>query len=134
MGKLSREELNRRDGIQWALRIVHEGGVEALERECEIRRISDVPVGLRERELNQFCNNVRANAVDTICIIALATLEDEFDFTREQCNRFKERFNLKTDCLVDGYATWDDIKQQLQDDMDMKLEIRENSQSVTIKG
>jgi hypothetical protein len=134
MARLSKEEQARRDGMQWALRIAEEGGVEALKRECEIRSITDLPVGLREKEADQFCNNVKANTFDAIRIMALTVLTDEFDFDTEQCNRFMDRFNLKTECLKGAYVNWHDLIEQLHEDLDIKLEIRENRNNVHIKG
>lgn len=134
MGRLSKEEQARRDGMQWALRVAEDGGVEALKRECEIRSITDLPVGVREKEADQFCNNVKMNTVDAVTTLSLTVLTDEFGFTREQCNRFKERFNLKTECLLGGFVNWNELLEQIREDLDMKLEIRENSNNVHIKG
>lgn len=134
MGRLSKEEQARRDGMQWALRVAEDGGVEALKRECEIRSITDLPVGIREKEADVFCNNVKMNTVDAVTILSLTVLTDEFGFTREQCNRFKERFDLKTDCLMGCYVNWRELIEQIQEDLDMKLEIRANSNNVHIKG
>lgn len=134
MARLSKEEQARRDGMQWALRVAEDGGVEALKRECERRSITDVPVGVRENEAKKFCDNVKANTLDTVLILALTVLTDEFGFTREDCDRFRDRFNLKVDCLLGDYATWSDLLGQLQEDLDMKLEIRVNANNVHIKG
>lgn len=134
MARLSKEEQARRDGMQWALRVAEDGGVEALKRECELRSITDLPVGVREKEADQFCNNVKMNTVDAVTTLSLTVLTDEFGFTREQCNRFKERFNLKTECLLGGFVNWSELLEQIREDLDMKLEIRENSNNVHIKG
>ena len=134
MARLSKEEQARRDGMQWALRVAEDGGVEALKRECEIRSITDLPVGVREKEADQFCNNVKMNTVDAVTILSLTVLTDEFGFTREQCNQFKERFNLKTECILGGFVNWKELLEQIREDLDMKLKIRENSNNVHIKG
>lgn len=133
MGKISKEEQQRRDGMQWALRIAKEGGVEALEAECTRRGISDVPVGLRESEVNQFVLNVKENTIDVMSLISLTVLTDEFDFGKEQCERFKARFFDKTDCILGDYVTYKELIEQLQDDLDMKMSIRVNNRGVTVK-
>lgn len=134
MARLSKEEQARRDGMQWALRVVEQGGVEALRRECQIRSIQNVPVGIKEKELNEFVYNVKLNTLDCLTIMGIAVLIDEFDFNEEQCSRFKQRFNLKADCICGDYASWEDIKAQIEEDIDMKLEIRANNNNVHIEG
>ena len=134
MGKLNKEEQARRDGMQFALRVVEQGGVEALRRECQIRNVANVPVGIKEKELNEFVYNVKLNTMDCMLIMSLAVLVDEFDFNEEQCQQFKQRFELKADCICEDYASWDDIKAQLKEDVNMKLEIRANDRNVTIEG
>lgn len=134
MGKVNKEEQARRDGMQFALRVVEQGGIEALRRECQIRNIQNVPVGIKEKELNEFAYNVKLNTMDCLTIMGIAVLIDEFDFDEEKCNRFKERFNLKADCICEDFASWEDIKAQIEEDIDMKLEIRANDKNVTIEG
>lgn len=134
MGKVNKEEQARRDGMQFALRVAESGGIEALRRECQIRGVQNVPVGIKEKELNEFAYNVKLNTLDCLTIMGIAVLIDEFDFTEEQCSRFKQRFNLKADCICGDYASWEDIKAQIEEDIDMKLEIRANDRHVTIEG
>ena len=134
MGRLSKEEQARRDGMQWARRVAESGGLEALIKECEARNISNLPVGVLTSEAQQFCNNVKMNTLDAVTVLSLTVLEDEFGFTREQCNQFKERFNLKTECLLGDYVTWSELIEQLKDELDIKLDIRENRNNVILKG
>lgn len=125
MARISKEEQARRDGMQWALRIAEKGGLDALRHECEIRGIhEEIPVGVSQKELQALSENVERCAVDCTLVMTLHTLIDEFDFTEEMCNRFKERYNSKTECLLSDYTTWSDIIVSLSEDINMKLEIR----------
>jgi hypothetical protein len=54
----------------------------------------------------------------------LLTLRDEFDFGEKRCKRFLERFDSKTDFLLSGEVTWDDITDTLLEEINTKLDIR----------
>lgn len=62
--------------------------------------------------------------LDTILIMSLVTLHDEFGFGTERLNRFKKRFNLKSQTIAGGYETWQGMKDILLEECGMKLEIR----------
>ena len=48
--------------------------------------------------------------------MACATLHDEYGFGFDRMNRFIDRFNTKTECLVDNYVDWEDIQQTIKEE------------------
>ena len=64
----------------------------------------------------------------------LEFLKDEFDFGSKRLDRFKKRFNDKTECLESGNVTWVDMIEQIQQENDIKLQLRENDTNVWRKG
>ena len=50
-------------------------------------------------------------------------LHDEFGFGKKRLQQAVERFNLKVDCLCEGYVTWQDYIDTLKDEVDIELEI-----------
>ena len=95
----------REDGLLMALDIVKKGGIEALEK---------ATVKIKEQLL------------DTVTILAVATLHDEYGFGAKRCERFIERFNLKAECLVDDMASWDDYIRTIREELGIELTIRKN--------
>ena len=44
------------------------------------------------------------------------TLRDEYGFGYDRMNRFIHRFNLKTECLVDGYVNWKELQETIREE------------------
>jgi hypothetical protein len=132
MARLDKEEIARRDGMAYALRIAKEKGIEGLEEEIKYRNITEIPIAIKRDKLNECIENIKLNTIDTILVLSAVTLRDEFGFGKARLARFIERFNLKTDCLVEDYCTWDDLRQNLEEECGIKLSIRQNNQNVRL--
>lgn len=132
MARLDKEEIARRDGMAYALRIAKEKGIEGLEEEIKYRNITEIPIAIKRDKLNECIENIKLNTIDTILVLSAVTLRDEFGFGKERLARFIGRFNLKTDCLVEDYCTWDDLRQNLEEECGIKLSIRQNNQNVRL--
>lgn len=116
----------RNDGMAFALKIAKEQGIEALETECKYRGCTNLPSKVPKKAADEFVKKMKENTIDTILILSGAVLRDEFGFGKKRLERFKERFMLKTECLVEDYCTWDDIKESLKEEVGMELDIRKN--------
>lgn len=132
MARLDKEEIARRDGMAYALRIAKEKGIEGLEEEIKYRNITEIPIAIKRDKLNECIENIKLNTIDTILVLSAVTLRDEFGFGKARLTRFIERFNLKTDCLVEDYCTWDDLRQNLEEECGIRLSIRQNNQNVRL--
>lgn len=53
-------------------------------------------------------------------------MKDEFDFETKRLDRFKKRFNDKTECLETGNVTWIDMIEQVREENNIKLDLRKN--------
>lgn len=114
----------RNDGMAFALKIAKEQGIEVLEKEVAYRKATFLPSAVQEKDVNKFVEEVKMNCLDTVLIMSLMVLRDEFDFEQEDLNRFKQRFNLKSECLADDYTTWKDLQEILQEETNIKTTIR----------
>lgn len=132
MARMDKEENARRSGMMYALKIAKEKGIEGLEEEIKYRNITEIPIAIKRDKLNECIENIKLNTIDTILVLSAVTLRDEFGFGKERLARFIERFNLKTDCLVEDYCTWDDLRQNLEEECGIKLSIRQNNQNVRL--
>lgn len=132
MAKLSKEEQARREGMSYAHRLVKDGGLDALEKDMKMRGITDCPIGITQKEMDEFAEKVRWSVLDTVLILAACTLQDDFGFGRIRVERFIKGFNGRAAEIADGYAEWGDFQDQLRDDLKIELEIRRNDKDIVI--
>ena len=116
MGKLSQEEAARYGGAAWMVEYIKKNGIEAAEKELEMRGARNIPLGVNKTDLHKFEVEEKRNTIATILLMACATLHDEYGFGFDRMNRFIDRFNTKTECLVDKYVDWEDIQQTIKEE------------------
>jgi hypothetical protein len=123
MGKITKDEQLRREGMAYALKVAKEKGVEGLEAELRFRGAYNVPLSIPQSTLDQFTLNVKQHMFDTLSLLTSATLHDEFGFGKERIQRFIKRLNLKAECIADDYASWQEYQQIMKDEcgLDFKL-------------
>ena len=126
MNKMKEYERGREDGLDLALRIVRDGGIEALEREIKFRGITGVHTSLASKVLDKAARKIKEMTLDTFTILGVATLRDEFEFGKKRCQRFINRMNLKAECLLDDMVSWQDFIENIEEEMGIKLRIRGN--------
>ena len=59
MNKMKEYERGREDGLDLALRIVKDGGLEALEREVRFRGITGVHTSLASKDLDKAAQKIK---------------------------------------------------------------------------
>ena len=126
MTKLSDYQAGRNDGLQLALKIIKEGGQQALEQEIKFRGARGINTSLAVKELDIASQKIKEMTLDTVIAMTIAVLHDEFGFGQTRCQRFMNRFELKSQCLIDGLATWDDYVDMIKKEIGLDIKIREN--------
>lgn len=126
MSNLKDYDRGRNDGLAMALRIVESDGIEGLRREIKFRGVTGIHTTLAKKELDQASKQIKEMTLDTMIVLAVATLHDEFDFGQKRCQRFMDRLELKAGCLIDNLATWPDYIKAIKDEIGLELSIREN--------
>ena len=132
MGKISKEEQARMQGMSYALRIAKERGIDGLEKDLEMRNIVNLPIPVSDKALRECVSAIKENTLDTFIILLAATLHDEFGFGEKKVQRAIDRLTLKADCLCDDYCTWDDMIQSIKEELNIELSIRHNDKDVKI--
>ncbi len=112
--KMADYSAGRNDGLALALKIVNEGGIEALEKEVKFRGVSKIHTPLAQKDLEKALAPIKEHTIATILAMAIHVLYDEFDFRTARLTRFKDRFNLKVDCLLDDLVSWGDIVEEIE--------------------
>lgn len=126
MSNLKDYDRGRNDGLAMALRIAEEDGIEGLRKEIKFRGVTGIHTALAKKELDQASKQIKEMTLDTMIVLAVATLHDEFDFGQKRCQRFMDRLELKAGCLIDDLATWTDYIKAIKDEIGLELSIREN--------
>lgn len=126
MSNLKDYDRGRNDGLAMALRIAEEDGIEELRKEIKFRGVTGIHTALAKKELDRASKQIKEMTLDTMIVLAVATLHDEFDFGQKRCQRFMDRLELKAGCLIDNLATWPDYIKAIKDEIGLELSIREN--------
>lgn len=119
-------DAGREDGLYLALKIVREGGLEALEKEIRFRNITGIKTSFAMKEIEGATQEIKNNVIDTITCLAVHTLHDEFGFGPSRADRFVNRFNGKVECILDGLFTWEDLIHQNAVELGIDKKIRLN--------
>ena len=126
MNKMREYERGREDGLSLGLRIVREGGLEALENEIRFRNISGIHTSLAAKDLDKASEKIKEMTLDTFTIIGIAALHDAFGFGERRCQRWMDKVMEGADYLVDGLATWEDYINSIKERLNLDLQIRWN--------
>ena len=113
----------RNEGMQFALRIAKERGIEALENEAKFRQVTNLPSDIKMESARKAFTQIRENTADLVMAMTLATLRDEFGFGAKRLQRYIERFEGKMDCINEDYVTWVDIVDNIEEETGVKLSI-----------
>lgn len=125
MSKLSKEELARYAGANWAVAIAQRDGVEAAVKELDWRGAKGIPLGVKKTDIDKFCEEEKANTVATVAIMAATVLLDEFDMKPEEIDRFWKRFTDKTECLLGKFVKWEELRDVLKDEAGLDFQLPE---------
>lgn len=100
MAKLSRDYVvGKNDGLTLAYRLVTEQGIEALKEEINYRGAVDNKLRSGNEIIQEKLDFYRKRLFDSIRVMSVMVLRDEFGFGKERISRFLNNFNFKVDCL-----------------------------------
>lgn len=81
---------------------------------------------VKQTEEHHILFGAGQRAIDTVKILSVATLHDEFGFGTQRCDRFIKRFNKKAECIMDDMASWNDYIKMIKEELGIELGIRAN--------
>lgn len=116
----------RNDGLAMALTIAERDGIAALRDEIHFRGVTNIHTSIAKKELNAASQKIKEMTLDTMLVLAVATLHDEFDFGAKRCQRFIDRMVKKADCMLDDMVTWEDYITAIEAEMGIRMNIRRN--------
>lgn len=121
MNKMREYERGREDGLDLALRIVRQGGLEALEKECRFRNITGIHTSLAVKDLDKASEKIKEVIADCYVVLSLAVLHDVFQFREVRCQRFRNGLDKAADYINDGLAEWVDYVNSIKEEMGIEL-------------
>lgn len=113
-------------GIEYAARIAKEDGIDALVQEAKFRQKTVIPVSVERKLCDDAIERIKMNTIDTIRILSLAVLRDEFGFGKDRLKRFVDRFEMKAECLCEEYVNWEDLIENIKEETGIEESIRKN--------
>lgn len=123
MSKASDLNDARLQGMSYALKQIKEIGVDGFEDELKWRCSIKIGINIKPQELMEAAHRIQSKLDKTMRAMAIITLRDEFDFGKKRLQRFVDRWNLKAECIMEQYASWDDYVSIVEEVMGEKFEV-----------
>jgi hypothetical protein len=115
-------QAGRARGLELALDIVKKDGIEALEKEVQIRGRTGINSPVSLKDLTVALPPLRRLIQEAYTVLVIETLHTELGFGPKRVDKFMERFYLKQECLVDGVVEWQDYIDAMYDEMGIQVE------------
>ena len=122
--KTNKEEQARREGLAYALQIAKDRGIEGLEEELKFRNCTNIPIGINRKAADEAIQGIKEQTCDSITILAISTLHDEFGYGQKRAQQYIDRFEKKAECLAEDYCTWQDHIKMIKEELNLDLTIR----------
>ena len=126
MSKLDKYMQGRTEGMELALRIAKDKGIEELEKEVRFRQSSGISLNVTRQELNAASNKIKDMTLDTFTLLSIACLCDLWGFGKKRCQRYMDKMVEGAQYLMDDLATWEDYRKAVQDRLGFENKIRWN--------
>ena len=131
MSKMTDYQAGREDGLLLAERIAKEGGLERLQEEIKYRGITGVHTQLAKKEIEKASEVIKMTTIDTILLLALSTVRDEFGFGEKRMQRLINRMEKKATCLIGDMATWEDFRETIKEETGIEVNVRQSAGKIS---
>lgn len=116
----------RLDGMEYALRLAKEKGIDGLEKEVRFRSQRQIDLKMSAEDIDRNINTIKELTIQTVLTQSIMVLRDEFDFGTKRLTRFRDRFMSKTEALCEGIITWEDQLRQIEIETGLQIVLGEN--------
>ena len=119
----------RMQGMIYALNVVKESGVEALEQDMKKRNILKLPVTVSEKKMHEYFGTIARNLYNNTLTAVAYTLHNSYGFGRKRIHKFKEAFDktvqytLDLDYLGGHFVRLEDYAIELNEKYDLGIDI-----------
>lgn len=91
MSKLDSYIQGRTEGMEFALRLVKDKGIEELEKEIRFRQRTGISLNVTRQELNEASNKIKEMTLDTFTLLSIACLCDLWGFGKKKVSAIHEQ-------------------------------------------
>ena len=116
-------QAGREDGLLMAKKLVEEGGLGRLEDEIKYRNLTGIHTGLVQKELEKTTRQIKMTTLDTVLLLAISSIRDEYDFGAVRLKRLIDRMERKAQALIGDMATWEDFRQTIQEELGIEIDV-----------
>lgn len=121
--KMTDYQAGREDGLLMAKRLIEEGGLGRLEDEIKYRNLTGIHTGLVQKELEKTTRQIKMTTLDTVLLLAISSIRDEYDFGAVRLKRLIDRMERKAQALIGDMATWEDFRQTIQEELGIEIDV-----------
>lgn len=93
MGKLNKEQAAHLSGMQFALKIAKEGGINALEKECMARSMNGISVNLTQNQLHAIARQVMDRELKYLAAAIADAVTNTLLLPPSEVKRFLRTYN-----------------------------------------
>lgn len=121
MGKINELMDGRNQGLVMALKVVKDGGIEALEKEIQYRNLSGVSLNITKAELDEATHKMKMHATEVAIVISMVALLEEFQFSKYQVQKFKKTFDDKVNAIIDDSVSMEQYLKLCKDQYGIEI-------------
>ena len=128
MSKVSKEEIARLSGAEWAYekirKLIEEKGLKGLDEfgeELEMRGAQGMPLKVSVSDAEKYAEMVKKRADNHAILLSAYVLHDRFGFSPDDLTAFMDCFADRTEALKEKFLTEDDISQVLYDETGLEI-------------
>lgn len=92
----------------------------------KFRGVTGIKTSLATKDLGKAGEAIKEMTLDTITILALAVLHDDFGFGEKRCQKFMDGMDRGAQFLAEDLATWPDYIESIKEQMGIDVTIRWN--------
>jgi hypothetical protein len=119
--RISKEAAARLDGMSYAAKRIKEVGEAEFDKELKWRGAHGIGLSISPEELRDASGKIEDRVYSVLAMCSLMSLHDEFDFEKEDLERYLRRFNEKVSGLNADYVHWDDYVMVLEDETGIRI-------------
>ena len=123
MNKMAEYTRGRADGLDLALRIVKEGGIEALEQEIKFRGATGIHTSLAKKDIEKSIEIIKDKMVDMFSILGIAALYDLYGVGEKRCTKWMHKVVEAASYLSNDLATWPDYINEIKEQIGIDIQI-----------
>lgn len=129
MAKRDKEYEARMQGMLYAVNVVKESGLEALEKDIKKRGVLKTPLAYTDKQIDEFWKQLSANLYATMTCVTGMVLHNTFGFGKQRLHKFREEFlnatnkTIDLDRLGEHYVTLEDYAIELNEKYDLGLDV-----------